>query len=113
MTGKWKDSRGETLVEVLAAILIGSLSVALLFGAIMATAKMDRQAQNIDASYYQVLSKAEMQDSDTDKLEGAAGLKITAAPAGAGPGAPAASVEITNITFYGGKGAISYALNPS
>jgi len=109
MMRKWKDTRGETLVEVLAAILIGSLSVALIFGAIMATTKMNLQAQNIDTSYYEVLSKAERQKPTEDVLEGATGFKITIT--GTPDETGSKSVEINNVTFYGGKGAISYVLN--
>ncbi len=109
MMKKWKDSRGETLVEVLAAILIGSLSVTLIFGAIMASATMDRQAQDTDKSYYEALSKAERQDPAADKLdaaEGAPAWEIKVAPK------TGAEVTIKDVTFYGGKGAVSYALTP-
>ena len=36
MNRKWKDTRGETVLEVLASVLICALSVALLAGGIMA-----------------------------------------------------------------------------
>ena len=45
MREKLQSTRGETLVEALAAILICALSVALLFSAVMASARMDRLAQ--------------------------------------------------------------------
>ena len=44
---KLHNSQGETLVEVLSSILIASLSVALLFGCVMASAGMDREAQDL------------------------------------------------------------------
>ncbi len=100
---KWNDSRGETLVEVLAAILIASLSVTLIFGAIMPSTTMDHQAQDLDEKYYEVFSKAERQESG-DELS--VTTKVTMADKNAGAGA---EKEVT-VTFYGGEGAISYAL---
>lgn len=107
MKRKLKSSGGETLVELLASILIASLSVVLVFGAVMASATMDRQAQDLDKNYYNVLSMAERQ-ADEDKVS-----------MPAGPAVP--QVNITNIdtgsfrslsvTFYGGEGAVSYVLN--
>lgn len=58
---KLRDSRGETLVEVLASILIASLSVALLFGCVMASTNMDRDAKKLDKEHYKALTAAEMQ----------------------------------------------------
>ena len=59
MKRKLRGSRGETLVEVMASIVIGTLSVALLFGAIMASAQIGKSAQETDGAYYQALSAAE------------------------------------------------------
>lgn len=56
---KLRDSRGETLVEVLASILIASLSVALLFGCVMASTNMDRDAKKLDKEHYEALTAAE------------------------------------------------------
>lgn len=58
---KLHNSRGETLVEVLASILIASLSVALLFGCVLASANMDRDAQKLDRDHYAALTAAEAQ----------------------------------------------------
>ncbi len=111
MMRKWKDGRGETLIEVLAAILIGALSVTLLFGAIMASTTMDRQAQDMDKNYYEVLSKAERQGSGDELFtpETMPGTPpvVTVKDADGG-----AEVKIEKVTFYGGEGAISYVLNP-
>lgn len=94
---KLHDSRGETLVEVLASILIASLSVALLFGCIMASSSMDRKAGELDGKHYEALTAAEAQE-DTE--------------------APAGKVKVTNaknskeknldIKIYGGEGMYSY-----
>lgn len=59
MRRKLKSGRGETLVEVLASILIASLSVALLFGCVMASSNMDRRAKELDAGHYEALTAAE------------------------------------------------------
>lgn len=58
---KLHNSRGETLVEVLASILIASLSVALLFGCVMASTNMDRDAKKLDKEHYEALTVAEAQ----------------------------------------------------
>lgn len=59
MTRKLKSSKGETLVEVLASILVASLSVALLFGGVVASARIDSGAQQWDKEYYEALTAAE------------------------------------------------------
>lgn len=109
---KWKDGRGETLVEVLAAILIGSLSVALLFGAIMASATMDRQARNLDEKYYDVLSKAERQGSGDELFTPETEPETPPAVTVKSADGTGTEVKIGEVTFYGGEGAISYALDP-
>lgn len=63
MGRKLKDSRGETLVELLAAILIAALSVALLFTCCMASAEMGRNTREADKKYYEALSAAEEQEA--------------------------------------------------
>lgn len=107
MKGKWKDNRGETLVEVLSSILIGSLSVALLFGMAMASGSMDQSAKEADKVFNESLSKAEEQ-TDTSEADAdivPAGAKVTV------KADTAADAELT-VVFYGGQGALSYALPP-
>jgi len=105
---KLKSSRGETLVELLASILIASLSVVLVFGSIMASAVMDRQAQELDEDYYEALSMAERQ-SGADKLTLPAGtvsrVTVSNANIATSPFFP------VPVIFYGGKGAVSYVLD--
>lgn len=104
MKRKLKSTQGETLVEVLAAILIGALSVALLFSAVMASVNMDRTARETDSKYKQVLDAAEGQTTEFVPLvPPAADRKVTVAN-----GSSEAKVD---VTFYGGDGALSYALN--
>lgn len=59
MRKKLRERRGETLVELLASILIGALSAALLAGGIAASTRLDLDARNLDKTYYQQLTAAE------------------------------------------------------
>ena len=59
------NNRGETLVEVLASILIATLSVALLFSCVMASSEIEKRVKVVDAAHYDALSKAEEQTSST------------------------------------------------
>lgn len=70
MNKKLRNSRGETLVEVLASVLICSLSILLLFGSVMASGNLDRQAQELDAEYYADLSAAEGQTTEANLTGG-------------------------------------------
>lgn len=106
MREKLKSSRGETLVEVLASILICTLSIALLVGAVMASSRMDLQAREADEEYYDALTKAERQDKAPD------GTPDSFTPD------PALTVTVRNITsstdplttsFYGTDRLFSYA----
>ena len=58
---KLHGSRGETLIEVLASILIASLSVALMFGCVMVSTRMDERARDVDIQHYEGLSAADAQ----------------------------------------------------
>lgn len=94
MCRKLKDNRGETLVEMLASILIAALAVALLFTCCMASVQMGRQARAADKRYYENLSAAESRT----KTEGNGQVNV------AGNGN---SVEV-QIQLYGGDGMYSY-----
>ena len=60
MTGrKLNDNRGETLVEMLASILIAALSVAVLFTCCTAAVEMGKETRAADEAYYEYLSAAE------------------------------------------------------
>ena len=94
MCRKLKDHRGETLVEMLASILIAALAVALLFTCCMASVQMGGQARAADKRYYENLSAAEGRTGTGEngkvKVEGNGG-----------------SVEV-EIQLYGGDGMYSY-----
>ena len=118
MREKLKNSQGETLVEVLASVLVCSLSIMLLAGAVSASTSIDLQAQAADAEYYEVLSRAERQSkeavpsADPDNPDEAdiytgtlTGTKITISVdivPGAGDG----------LFFYGRERLLSYAMDP-
>ena len=55
---KLRSNQGETLVELLASVLIATLSVALLFGCVTASFQLGRQADQSDTYFYQTLTAA-------------------------------------------------------
>lgn len=101
MNRKLRNSRGETLIEVLCATLVAVLSVALLFAGITASAGIDQRARQTDRDHYAALTEAEEQTA-----------------------APAAQAELTvknltlgtdkkvQIDLYGGEGMYSYTRRP-
>lgn len=106
MRRKLRDSRGETLVEVMASVVIASLSVALLFGAVAVSARIDRSAQRMDGEYYGALSAAEAQESPMPGEPGGT-VAVTYREGGVEKALPPLAVA-----FYGGEGAVSYAAPP-
>lgn len=94
MCRKLKDSRGETLVEMLASILIAALAVALLFTCCMASVQMGGQARAADERYYGNLSAAEART----EAKGAGKVKVEG---------NSNRVEV-QIQLYGGDGMYSY-----
>lgn len=108
MKRKWNDNRGETLVEVLASVLVCSLSVALLFSMVMASGSMDKTAKEADKIFNESLVKAEDQlaASVADTSIVPAGTKVTVKNRDSAIIAEAAP----DVNFYGGRGAVSYAL---
>ena len=119
MRKKLRDARGETLVEVLASVLIGALSVALLFTAVMASVNMDRNAQKTDEAFYGNFNKAEGQapaaevtpnvPDENGKIIVPSGTKVTVDNTDSTVIATPTPVD---VDFYGGEGALSYKLSP-
>lgn len=103
MARKLHDSRGETLVEMLASILIAALAVALLFTCCMASVEMGRETREADKNYYEALSKAEEQkapltmDADGNPLTTAV-VKVEGSSVS----------ETVEINLYGGEEMYSY-----
>lgn len=59
------NDRGETLIEVLASVLIATLSVTLLFGCVTTASKLDTDAKALDGGYYAGLTEADVQVKST------------------------------------------------
>lgn len=79
---KIKDSRGESLVEVLASTLIGSLSVIALVTMIITSRHINGMAETGDEVYYRNLEAAE--------------ARVTPAPE---PGEPAPAIPTGTVTI--------------
>lgn len=94
---KLRSQRGETLVELLAAILISSLSVAMLLGGVTVSANLGRQADTADAYFYETLTAAEKRQTPvaSGSIELTEGITSFSIP----------------VRVYGGEGLYSYALN--
>lgn len=111
MRNKLRSVRGETLIEVLCAILIGSLSVTLLFGMVMASASMDRGAREADKTSTASLNAAEGRtDASGAVVPPVTGAVVRVKNKDAGIPGEAVLTE-PKIKFYGGQGAVSYALD--
>lgn len=100
MRKKLRESRGETLVETFAAIVVATLSVALLFGGIVASGRIENSAKHSDEAHYEALSAAEKQEAAADGLTGPFWVTVTN-PVNSG----IASIE---VNLYGGDGVYSY-----
>lgn len=77
---KLRSSRGETLTEILAAILVCAFSIMLLVGMITTSMNINRQARELDQEFYAALSNVETHvfsaadDPCVVKLTGGAGV---------------------------------------
>ena len=98
---KLKSSSGETLVELLASILIAILSVSILFGGIMVSVRINEEADRADQEYYKGLSAAEEQKVLIlpDGTEGTGEISVNNSESLSG------SVK---VNIYGGYGLYSY-----
>ena len=105
MREKLRNSRGETLVEVLASILICSLSVALLFNMVMASGNMDRSAKKVEEDFSESLNLAEAQTAPADPALITSSANVEVKNSGI-----SGSTKQLLVEFYGGRGALSYAL---
>ena len=99
---KLKSVRGESLVELLASILIGGLSVSLLATLIITSVHMKKSVQERDKEYYESLKKAEAQKETNASTES---VKVEVTIAGAASG----STEIP-VTYYGDDNMVSYRI---
>jgi hypothetical protein len=97
---KLKNKKGETIVELLAAILVGTLSVALLAAGIAAAGHIESQADQSDTEFYEALSEAEAKTTPS----------ISGAVATVREGARTVSIP---IDVYGSDGVWSYRASQS
>lgn len=106
---KLHNDRGETLVEVLATIVVATLSVTLLFGCIMTSSKIDMDAKDLDKQHYEDLNNAEEQGTPA-AFDSTETFSVTIARIDSDPDAdptPVASADLL-IAVYGGEGMYSY-----
>jgi Na+-transporting NADH:ubiquinone oxidoreductase subunit NqrC len=73
---KLADSRGESLPEMLASILIGSLSVSLLVGGVMVSSNINQKAASADDKFYEALSIAEEKKTDVSDADSVVEKKL-------------------------------------
>lgn len=99
---KGLNSRGETLVETLAAILIGVLSVTLLVGSVTASGNLARQADRSDESFFTTLTQAENRETPLTASDGVSGSPTVTITEGTKRATIPAQV-------YGGEALYSYA----
>ena len=109
-----RNDRGETLIEVLASILIAALSVALLFTCVMASSRMEQSARKKDAEHYNAFTEADIQVTPTPAA-GAAPVptgNVTISRVEPGPDPDPTPSPLATATppigFYGGEGMFSY-----
>lgn len=120
MREKLRNSRGETLVEVLASVLVCALSIILLVGAVTASTNIDLRAQEADKDYYTALTKAERQskapaapaggtsEPDTYNLPGETKVSVVSSGGGSVEIKPG---EASKLYFYGTERLLSYAID--
>lgn len=100
------NSRGETLVETLAAILVAVLSVTLLLGSVTASSQLARQADQSDTSFFTTLTQAEDREEPLTTGDGVfASPEVTITEGTEGLGT---TVTIP-VQVYGGEDLYSYA----
>lgn len=106
MRGKCREERGEALIEVMASILIMTLSVLLLFSAAMASVRINKNAREQDEKFYKAWNAAEGQSTPADPgIVQTSTVTVEQIPAGGS--------AVVDVTFYGEKGVLSYKYMPS
>lgn len=100
---KGLNSRGETLVETLAAILIAVLSVTLLVGSVTASSNLARQADQSDTSFFETLTSAEDREAALTASDGVSGSPTVTITEGV------SKTATIPVQVYGGEDLYSYA----
>lgn len=105
---KMRSQRGETLVEILASILIGTMAIALLVGSVTTSSRIDVQTKQSDAEHYQALSAAELQQTALSMP----GAKVSIQLLNPSPAAPPVeNPKDFTVVVYGGEGIYSYKIS--
>lgn len=99
---KLRSRRGESLVEILAAVLVCALSVLLLASASMAAGNMNHVSSDQDKTYYGALNHAEARDTATGSDTLTVSVDRGTSEAGYGP-------VYASVSLYGGEGVYSFA----
>lgn len=107
MKRKWKEERGETIIEALSAILIGALAVSLLFSAALSSWTMNAGTQDSDDVFRTSLENADARLASAVSTDTAT---VTVAYTAAANGSAAGGDKKLTVKLYGGRGALSYAL---
>ena len=99
---KLKSRSGETLAEVLVAILVVAVSTSLFLGMVAVSARINRQAVKADARFYRAMSLLECFEAEEEAVEQRSGsLRVE----GSG-----VSEELPVTVFYGDH-MVSYQLD--
>lgn len=99
---KLKSRSGETLAEVLVAILVVAVSTSLFLGMVAVSARINRQAVKADARFYRAMSRLECFEAEEEAVEQRIGsLRVE----GSG-----VSEELPVTVFYGDD-MVSYQLD--
>lgn len=99
---KLKNNKGETIVELLVAILISSLAVTLLFNCAMTSMKINDTAKKADTKLYTALNAAESQSSDAENSGIDGQIKVQYSS-----GAVQKEIDF-NVKYYGSDKVYSY-----
>ncbi len=105
MTGlrhKLHSEKGETLAEIMASVLICTLSVALLFSGIMVANRINRQAEASDKAFFEVMNLAEQEDAGAPYKSGTV---LVTESGGIGS-------RSFPVNYYGNESICSYKLIP-
>ena len=99
---KLRSKSGETLAEVLVAILVVAVSASLFLGMVAVAARINRQAVKADARFYKAMSLLECFEAEEDAVEQRSGsLRV---------GGSGVSEERPVTVFYGDD-MVSYQLD--
>lgn len=98
---KLRTAGGESLVEALAAIMVGTLAVALLASSVMTATRMNSAARERDRLFYEELSQAEAGAANGQGVQGT----VTVA------GEDGSSLTLP-VVYSGGGSIWAYALAP-